>query len=114
LTHLRLLSGGDGVHNLVQFLAGAGAALVASRLAAQLGGGPTAQFATVFLIATTPEILLQASSTQVDLAAAAWVACLATVVLDEFTRPGEQAPAAAPRSDALYLGLALGLIAITK
>lgn len=114
LTHLRLLSGGDGAYNLVQFLAGAGAALVASRVAAQLGGGPAAQLATVFLLATTPEFLLQASSTQVDLAAAAWVACLATVVLDEFTRPGEQAPAAAPRSDALYLGLSLGLIAVTK
>ncbi|MBO3734628.1 hypothetical protein [Glycomyces niveus] len=117
LAHLRLLSGGDAAYNLLQFLAGIGAALAASRIAAQLGGGPVAQLATVFLLATTPEILLQASSTQVDLVAAAWVACLATIVLDEFTRPGDANALlriTAPRSDALYLGLALGLIAVTK
>ncbi|MCC3764054.1 hypothetical protein K3N28_13365 [Glycomyces sp. TRM65418] len=121
LTHLRLVSGGDGAYHLLQYFAGVGAALAASRIAAQLGGGPVAQLATVFLLATTPEVLLQASSTQVDLVAAAWVACLATVVLDEFTRPGDAAGAgtavlraAAPHSDALYLGLALGLIAVTK
>jgi hypothetical protein len=118
LAHLRLLSGGDGAYNLLQYFAGVGAALAASRIAAQLGGGPVAQLATVFVIATTPEVLLQASSTQVDLVAAAWVACLATVVLDEFTRPGDAGSpllrTAAPRADALYLGLALGLIAVTK
>lgn len=117
LTHLRLLSGGDGAYNLLQLLAAIGAALAASRIAAQLGGGPIAQLATVFLLATTPEVLLQASSTQVDLVAAAWVACLATIVLDEFTRPGETGATlrvTAPRTDAVYLGLALGLIAVTK
>ncbi|THV30293.1 hypothetical protein [Glycomyces paridis] len=120
LTHARLLTGGDGAYNLVQLLAGIGAALAASRIAAQLGGGPMAQFATVFVLATTPEVLLQASSTQVDLVAAAWVACLATVVLDEFTRPADATGpravlhAPAPHTDALYLGLALGLIAVTK
>lgn len=116
LTHLRLVSGGDGAYNLVQLAAGVGAVLAASRLAAQLGGGPPAQLATVFILATTPEILLQASSTQVDLVAAAWAACLATVVLDEFTRPGERSGPAVPTppGDALYLGLALGLIAVTK
>jgi hypothetical protein len=118
LTHLRLLSGGDGAYNLLQYLAGIGAVLGASRITAQLGGGPLAQLATVFVLATTPEVLLQATSTQVDLVAAAWVAALATVVLDEFTRPGDAhgaaLRAAAPSTDALYLGLALGLIAITK
>ncbi|WP_148102612.1 hypothetical protein [Glycomyces terrestris] len=118
LTHLRLVSGGDGAYNLLQYLAGVGALLAASRIAAQLGGGPLAQLATVFLLATTPEILLQATSTQVDLVNAAWVAALATVVLDEFTRPGDAhgaaLRAAAPGTDALYLGLALGLIAVTK
>ncbi|MFG3338199.1 hypothetical protein [Glycomyces sp. NPDC048151] len=117
LTHLRLLSGTDSAYNLLQYLAAIGCALAASRIAAQLGGGPIAQLATVFVLATTPEVLLQASSTQVDLVAAAWVACLATIVLDEFTRPGDAGGVlrvAAPRSDAVYLGLALGLIAVTK
>ncbi|PRY60711.1 hypothetical protein B0I28_102320 [Glycomyces artemisiae] len=118
LAHLRLLSGGDSAYNLLQYLAGVGAVLAASRITAQLGGGPTAQLATVFVLATTPEVLLQATSTQVDLVAAAWVAALATVVLDEFTRPGDAdgsaLRAAAPAPDALYLGLALGLIAVTK
>ncbi len=115
LTHLRLLDGGDGAYHLLQYFAAAGCAVAASRIAAQLGGGPLAQLATVFLIATTPEVLLQASSTQVDLVAAAWVASLATVVLDEFTRPSTPLGAPAPpASEALYLGLALGLIAVTK
>ncbi|MEU6246816.1 hypothetical protein [Glycomyces sp. NPDC047010] len=118
LAHLRLLSGGDAAYNLLQYLAGVGALLAASRITAQLGGGPMAQLATVFVLTTTPEILLQATSTQVDLIAAAWVAALATVVLDEFTRPGDAdgsaLRAAAPAPDALYLGLALGLIAVTK
>ncbi|GAB3220709.1 hypothetical protein GCM10027447_05370 [Glycomyces halotolerans] len=125
LTHLRVLTGGDGAYNLLQYLAAIGAALAASRIAAQLGGGPMAQLTTVFVLVTTPEFLLQATSTQVDLVAAAWVACLATLVLDEFTRPVEAAGPAVfgrpgakalrpPGSDALYLGLALGLIAVTK
>ena len=115
LTHLRLIDGGDSAYHLVQFFAAIGCAVAASRVAAQLGGGPLAQLATVFLLATTPEILLQASSTQVDLVAAAWVAALATIALDEFTRPDTPpGPSAPPASDALYLGLALGLIAITK
>lgn len=102
LTHLRLASGGDGAYNLLQFAAGLGTLLAASRITSQLGGGRSAQIICVAVLATTPEILLQASSTQVDLVTAAWVACLATVSLDARTR------------DLAYLGLATGLVAVTK
>ncbi|WP_246497955.1 hypothetical protein [Natronoglycomyces albus] len=102
LAHLRLVSGSDAAYNLLQFAAGIGAIIAASRICAQLGGSRNAQVITVGVLATTPEIILQATSTQVDLVTAAWVACLATVSLDARLR------------DLGYLALATGLVAVTK
>ncbi len=107
LLHLRLMTGDDGLYNLLQWTAGVGCALVASRIAAQLGGGRRAQVLTAFLVGTTPLVALEASSTQTDLTVAAWVACVATVVLDGLHRR------ATPGAVAL-LGLGTGLTALTK
>ncbi|MFK3982461.1 hypothetical protein ACI2K4_19050 [Micromonospora sp. NPDC050397] len=107
LLHLRLFTGGDGLYNLVQWLAGVACLLLAARITKQLGGGRRAQLLTAFLVGTTPMVLLQATSTQTDLVTAAWVGCLATLVLDGLAR----------RADAgsvLALGTATGLVAITK
>lgn len=107
LLHLRLFTGGDGLHNLVQWAAGVGALLVAARITAQLGGGRRAQLLTAFILATTPMVALQATSTQTDLVVAAWVACVATLVLDGLhRRTGFGA--------LLALGAATGLTAVTK
>lgn len=107
LVHLRLLTGGDALYNLVQWCAGLGCLLIASRIAAQLGGGRRAQLITAFVIGTTPMVVLQATSTQTDLVVAAWTGCLATLALHGLTRR-------ASGGSVLALGAATGLTAITK
>lgn len=107
LLHLRLLTGGDRLHNLVQWAAGVGCLLVAARIVAQLGGGRRAQLLTAFVLATTPMVALQATSTQTDLVVAAWVGCAATLVLDELRRR-------TGLGTLLGLGAAAGLTAVTK
>jgi len=66
LLHLRLLTGGDHVYNLVQFAAGLGAAIAASRVAAQLGAGRRGQLLTGAVLLTTPMVVLESTSTQTD------------------------------------------------
>ncbi|MEW2143544.1 glycosyltransferase family 39 protein [Micromonospora vinacea] len=107
LLHLRLLTGGDQLYNLVQWAAGVVCLLVAARITAQLGGGRRAQLLTAFVLATTPMVVLQATSTQTDLICAAWVACAATVVLDGLRRRTGW-------GTLLGLGAATGLTAVTK
>ncbi|MDG4806792.1 glycosyltransferase family 39 protein [Micromonospora sp. WMMD1120] len=107
LLHLRLFTGGDHLHNLVQWAAGVVCLLVAARITAQLGGGRRAQLLTAFLLATTPMVVLQATSTQTDLVCAAWVGCAATLVLDGLRRPTGW-------GTVLGLGAATGLTAVTK
>ncbi len=107
LTHLRLLTGSDSLYNLVQWAMGVLCVLSVSRICAQLGGAQRAQLVAAFATVTIPMATLQASSTQVDLIVAGWVACLATMVLDGLrTKPN---PAMAG-----WLGLAAGLAAVTK
>ncbi len=107
LLHLRLFTGGDALYNLVQWAAGVGCLLALSRVTAQLGGGRRAQLLTAFVLATTPMVALQATSTQTDLVCAAWVACTATLALDGLRRR-------AGVGDLLALGAAAGLTALTK
>ncbi|WP_244236298.1 glycosyltransferase family 39 protein [Micromonospora inaquosa] len=107
LLHLRLLTGGDHLHNLVQWAAGVVCLLVAARITAQLGGGRRAQLLTAFVLATTPMVVLQATSTQTDLVCAAWVACAATQALDGLRRRTGW-------GTLLGLGAAAGLTAVTK
>ncbi|MEU4781834.1 hypothetical protein, partial [Micromonospora sp. NPDC023633] len=107
LLHLRLFTGGDALHNLVQWAAGVGVLLAATRITAQLGGGRRAQLLTAFVLATTPMVALQATSTQTDLVCAAWVACAGTLALDGLRRR-------AGFGAALALGAATGLTALTK
>ncbi|MEU8420139.1 glycosyltransferase family 39 protein [Micromonospora sp. NPDC048835] len=107
LLHLRLLTGGDHLYNLVQWAAGVVCLLVAARITAQLGGGRRAQLLTAFVLATTPMVVLQATSTQTDLICAAWVACAATLVLDGLRRRTGW-------GTLLGLGAATGLTAVTK
>ena len=107
LLHLRLLTGGDSLYHLVQWCAGVGCLLAASRIAGQLGGSARAQWVTVFVVGTVPMVTLQASSTQNDLVTAAWTACAATLALDGLRR-------LATIGDIALLGAAVGLTAVTK
>ncbi|MGC4854423.1 hypothetical protein ACLQ24_13750 [Micromonospora sp. DT4] len=107
LLHLRLLTGSDALHNLVQWAAGVLCLLVAARITAQLGGGRRAQLITAFVLASTPMVALQTTSTQTDLVCAAWVACAATLALDGLHRRTGW-------GTVLGLGAATGLTAVTK
>ncbi|OLE25233.1 MAG: hypothetical protein AUG44_16705, partial [Actinobacteria bacterium 13_1_20CM_3_71_11] len=107
LVHLRLLTGGEALYNLLQWSAGLGCALVASRIAGQLGGGRVAQLLTGFVVGTAPMVALESTSTQTDLVVAAWVACVATLVLDELrTRTNLWS--------CFLIGAGTGLTALTK
>src|SRR5581483_5790023 len=107
LLHLRLLTCGDAAYNLLQLAAGIGCALLASRIAGQLGGAARAQLAAAFVVATTPIVVLESTSTQTDLVVAAWVGCVATLVLDQIGRRTHPA-------DLLLIGGATGLAVLTK
>ncbi|MFI7025767.1 hypothetical protein ACIBMZ_23945 [Micromonospora sp. NPDC049900] len=107
LLHLRLFTGGDALHHLVQWAAGVLCLIAVARVTAQLGGARRAQLLTVFVLATTPMVTLQATSTQTDLVCAAWVVCAATVALDGLRHR-------AGFGELLALGAATGLTAVTK
>jgi hypothetical protein len=103
--HLQLLSGGDRLANLPQWLAFMGSLLLVSLTAARLGATARGQaFATLFC-ATLPMGILQSTSTQNDLVLAYWLVCLAALVTDA-------APGGWPWM--LALGAALGLATLTK
>ena len=107
LLHLRLLTGGDALYNVLQFGASVGLVLLASRIAGQLGGSARAQALAGFVAGTAPMVALESTSTQTDLVVAAWVGCLATLVLDELRRRTRPA-------DLLLIGTATGLTTLTK
>lgn len=107
LTHLLILSGGDRLVNLVQWLAMLGSLVGVSLIAGHLGEGrPGRVFATV-IAATIPMGILQASSTQNDYVLAFWIVCSVQFVLDA-TRAGGS------RADVLLLGGSVGLAVLTK
>lgn len=111
LLHLRLLWGGDALYALLQWSAGILCLLGVTRIVIQLGGDRRAQLLAAFVAGTAPALVLEASSTQVDLVVAAWVTCLATLVLDGVG----QRPTTQPSAPAvIWLGLATGLIGVTK
>jgi 4-amino-4-deoxy-L-arabinose transferase-like glycosyltransferase len=107
LLHLRLLTGGDALYNLLQWGAGIGCVIAASRIAGQLGGTRRAQLLAGFVVGTAPIVALESTSTQTDLVVAAWVVCLATLVLDEVRRRTRLV-------DLILLGTATGMVTLTK
>jgi hypothetical protein len=107
LLQLRLLTGGDGQVNLLQWAAGLLGALAVARCAGQLGAGRAGQWLAAAVFLTAPAIVLESTSTQNDLIVTAWVACAATIALDAARRP-------ATRADVLALAGASGLVFVTK
>jgi hypothetical protein len=107
LLQLRLLTGGDGQLNLLQWAAGLLGAVAVSRCAAQLGANRLGQWLAAAVFLTAPAIVLESTSTQNDLLVAAWVACAATIALDSTRRRTTLA-------DVLTLGGAAGLVFVTK
>ncbi len=107
LLHLRLMTGGDRLYNLVQWSAALGCVLVASRIAAQLGAGRVGQLVAAATVAAAPVVVLEATSTQNDLVVAAWVLCTASLVVGELRRRSGWAAV-------LGIGTGAGLTVVTK
>ncbi len=77
--HLQVLSGGDRLANLVQFLSMIGCLSGVSILAGRLGAGKAGSLLAAVLCATVPMGILQSTSTQTDYVVAFWLtsfACL--------------------------------------
>jgi hypothetical protein len=105
--HVRLLSGGsDRLSALVPWLAFAGCLALGYGVARQLGAGRDGASLTLLVIASTPMVVLEASSTQVDLPVAFWALAFVAFALDGTRRPGW--------SDVLLAGAALGLAFASK
>jgi hypothetical protein len=107
LLHLRLLTGGDALYNLLQLCAGVGCLMLVSRIAGQLGGSPRSQLFAALLAGTAPIMALESTSTQTDLVTAFWVGCLTTLVLDGLARR-------IAGYDLALGGAAVGLSVLTK
>ncbi|MBK9062268.1 MAG: glycosyltransferase family 39 protein [Acidobacteria bacterium] len=105
LLHLRLLTGGDALFNLVQWLSFLLAVLAVYGSAEM--SFPRSGLTAAVLAATLPAAVLQASSTQNDLGTAAWLAVSVYLGSCALRQPKVEPLVA-------YTALALGLAAFTK
>jgi hypothetical protein len=100
--------GGDRLANLPGWLAAVGAAVAASEIARLLGRSAFERRLATFVVATTPGLVLEATSTQTDVVAAFWVAVVAYLSLAEWVSPSTEWTASA------WIGAALALAIGTK
>lgn len=107
ILHLRLLSMSDGLANLVQWGAMAGALAAVSGCAGLLGVGRRGQLLAAAFAASVPMGVLQATSTQNDYVTGFWLVALAFLVLRERLQ-------GASRGGPLWVGGALALGTLTK
>lgn len=106
ILNLRVLSGGDRLANLVQFLSMIGCLAGVSLVAKALGAGLRGQAIAVALCAAIPMGILQASSTQNDYVVALWLVCVVVFMLQLRQRQSLMT--------CLLLGSSLGLACLTK
>jgi 4-amino-4-deoxy-L-arabinose transferase-like glycosyltransferase len=100
------LSGGDRLHNLLQWSAMAGTLMLISMLVRDLGGGIRAQLLGALFFLTAPSAFVQASSCKNDLVVAFW---LAAALLRGLRVARERG-----LLDDLRLGASFGLLALAK
>jgi hypothetical protein len=82
-----VLGGSDRLANLPSWLAGAGSVVAAVEIARLVGLPARGRALAAVAVATTPTVVLEASSTQTDLIAALWVAIVAYLAIAETVRP---------------------------
>ena len=107
ILHLQVLTGGDRLANLVQWLALVGCAVGASVIARGLGAGPRGQLFAAALCGSLPMAILQATSTQNDLVTALWLVVFVALGLELRQSPHQ-------RLLIVAMGLSLGLAVLTK
>jgi hypothetical protein len=119
ILHLQLLSGGDRFANLVQWGALAGSVIGVSWIARLLGARYWGQTFAAVAAGTLPMALLQASSTQNDLAGAFWLVCGAAFGLNTLRGAGPGTPEPASGAGCRWwpvaaTGTSFGLALLTK
>jgi hypothetical protein len=110
ILQLQILTGGDRLANLVQWLAMLGSLIGVSSIARQFGGNVRCQILATVLCATIPMGILQASSTQNDYVLSFWLVCFVYHVRAHMTNPTGQDDS----TRAWWIGGSLGLAVLTK
>jgi hypothetical protein len=105
LLHLYLLTGSDLFFNSLQLVALAGAAVMASLVARELGGGRRAQALAAVIAVTIPMAILEASSTQNDVVAGFFLLLVVYAALEFRALPTARAIDAWPLGAALAVAL---------
>lgn len=107
IAQLQALAGGDQLAALVQWGGFVGCITAASLAAQRLGAGRFSQLVAAFVVASTPMVLMQASSTQNDLLLSFWLITAATFAIGPLE--GRRGPVCL-----LAAALALGFALLTK
>jgi len=113
ILHFTLLAGSDRLANFVQWGSLLGSLVAASLVAACLGAGRRGQWLAAWLVLTIPMAILQATSTQNDLATGFWVLATAAWIAQAAWRRSHQLT---PLTGGEWgiLGLTVGLGVLTK
>lgn len=110
MLHLYVLSGGDHLVNLVQWLAMAGTVAGVAAVARRLGAGQRAMLLAALFCATLPIGILEATGTKNDYVLAFWLVAAAWLVLVlRQSREPERT-----REHWIAFGAAMGLAVLTK
>jgi hypothetical protein len=110
IMQFQVLSGGDRLANLIQWLAMLGSLLGVSLITHQLGGDWRCQVLAVVVVATIPMGILQSTGTQTDYVVSFWLVCFVSYVV-EFAR---SEGAIGHDAEAMWAGASLGLAILTK
>lgn len=105
ILHGRVLTGGDSLAAVPQWLAFVTAMPLAGLAAARLGAGRAGQVLAALLVATMPMALMQGSSTQNDLLLGMWLLIAAALALGIDSQAGQVWPRALGASGALALAV---------
>ena len=110
ILQFQILTGGNRLAHLVQWLAMVGSVLGVSRIAAQCGAGARGQILAAVFCGTIPMGILQSTSTQNDYVLSFWLVCL-VYFSRALTTPG---PGQGATASAWLVGAALGLAILTN
>ncbi len=104
ITHLQILTGGDHLANLIQWMAFLGC-IIAVSLIARNTAGAGSSITAALMCASIPMAILQATTTQTDLTVSFWLACFVYFIF----RTTEYS-----LQDYIWLSVSLGLAILSK
>jgi hypothetical protein len=87
ILHYQILSNGDRFANFVQWFSMLGSIIGVTLIASELKASKRGQLLAAILCATIPSAILQATSTQNDLAASFWLVCFVYFILVLMRKP---------------------------